>query len=144
MLVSRVVIPYFQQAWDSKTWPSTRAYITQSEVDDMAGEHGNQYRLLFTYRYEVNGVEYHNSGRYMNEGETPQRVKGGLYRFAEAHPTGDTLKVYYNPYEPGHASTYTGTNWLHWVILGLCLAFACLSIALLFFPNSVKFRKYHR
>lgn len=139
----RVVFPYFQQAWDSNDWPSTMGFITQSEVDETAGEYGNKRRLLFTYRYEVNGVLYHNSGRYMNEGETPQRAKGGLYKFAEEHPSGDSITVYYNPYEPGNASTFTGTYWLHWVMLGLCIAFAYLTIKLLFFPDSVKFRRYY-
>ncbi len=144
MFASRAVVPYFQLAIESKEWPSTMGYVTQSEVDESAGEFGNKRRLLFTYRYEVNEVLYHNSGRYMNDGETPQRAKGGLYRFAEAHPPGDSIVIYYNPYEPGQATTFTGTYWLHWVILGLCISFACLSIALLFFPHKVKFREYYR
>ena len=134
----QAVYPYFQQAWMSRDWPATRGFITQSEVD----KQGNEHRLLFTYRYEVAGVLYHNSGRYMNEGETPQRVRGGLYSFAETHPAGDSITIYYNPQAPRQATTFTGSNWLHWIMLGLGVFFTYFTALLLFFPQKVNFRKY--
>ncbi|MEL6659459.1 MAG: DUF3592 domain-containing protein [Bacteroidota bacterium] len=132
--------PYFVKAWHSKSWPSTQALITQSSVDDNAGDLGGQYRLLFTYTYEVAGRVYHNSGRYMRDGETPQRVSGNLYRFAEAHPTGALIEVYYNPNDPNEASTQVGFIWLHWILVGLVISFSYLAIKLLFFPGTVKSR----
>ncbi len=139
MLIS-ASYPYFVKAWESRGWPSTMAFITQSSVDSNAGEMGGKYRLQFTYRYELEGVTYHNSGRYMRDGETPQRVKGNLYEFTEAHPAGDSIRVYFNPQVHEEASTQVGFIWLHWILVGLVISFTYLAIKLLFFPSTVKSR----
>ena len=139
-LLVRQAYPFFRQAWESRNWETTPALIVQSEVDQAYEGEGQKYRLLFTYRYEVNGVSYQNSGRYMSYGETPQGSQAGLQNFVAEHPAGDSVNIFYNPLIPAESSLKVGFIWLHWIFLGLTSLFTYLAVRLLFFPGKVRSR----
>ena len=135
LLYYKLTAPFYHNAISSSEWSIAEGKVLKSRVNPNAGDNNNLYQLQFAYEYIVDGKTHHGKGRYFNLGEASQSWKGDLYQFAEEHPVGSTIEVYYNPNSPEDCTITTGMSLLGWLLIGMNFLFLFMSVHLVLFPE---------
>jgi hypothetical protein len=107
---------YVYQGVSSLRWPSVDGRILYSHART-----GRQYETLLWYEYYVDNKRYLASNYRAGGNGTPFRDVAESA--AKRYPAGRTVKVYYNPGDPGEALLEPGVWWGNFVLpaIGACL-----------------------
>lgn len=81
----------------SRSYPSTRGEVAQSEVVEQFQQAGMKTPLRFEYRYTVAGQEF--SGERISYVRTSINLSRAK-QFVESHPVGQSLDVFYDAHNP--------------------------------------------
>jgi Protein of unknown function (DUF3592) len=79
---------------DSKSWPSSSAIVTNSEIKYSNTKNGRHYWVEIAYKYSVLGLENIAKKKIYN---WSQGKKETATNIANAHPIGSAITVRYNP-----------------------------------------------
>lgn len=94
---------YFaHRAWTAKSWPTTKGVVVAHSIERSPGRGGGRPDAVVTYEYVVDGVQY-TSDRIRVVSFVPS------WDYTEPfkdHPIGSTVRVHYDPDDPGYAILY--------------------------------------
>jgi hypothetical protein len=115
-----------QQAFDSRTWPSTTGTVLGNAV---VGERASHPNII--YRYTV------GSDTFVDSTDLAQPSFGGKRKRREVaqkrsatYFLGDTLTVYYDPHDPTRSTLSTSPAWSDYGKAGLGVLLVALGITL--------------
>jgi hypothetical protein len=115
-----------QQAFDSRTWPSTTGTILGNKVVGERASHPN-----VVYRYTV------DSDTFLDSTDLGQPSFGGKRKRREVaqkrsatYFLGDTLTVYYDPHDPTRSTLSTSPAWSDYGKAGLGVLLVALGVTL--------------
>lgn len=108
----------------SRKWPECTATIIESGYEKVEGmEGGVGYRIIITYRYIIDGVQYENNNyNFCNQSVDKYEREQLLARY----PVGKKITIHVNPKNPASSVIVTGTTYWHYIWLILCFAFLYL------------------
>jgi hypothetical protein len=103
----------------SRSWPTTEAIVTHSEV--VPGSESGSFQPTVAYQYEVQGISYTASGidwrRFDRDRAEAQQV-------VDKYPAGKLVRVYHHPMKAHRAVIEPRGGWIHCLVLLLGVAFA--------------------
>ncbi|MDH4156936.1 MAG: DUF3592 domain-containing protein [candidate division Zixibacteria bacterium] len=122
------------ESLEMRNWPSVDGVVTASFVGD-----GRLYRPEVQYRYRVAGVTYvgHSNLNAPGFGGKTRRREVAVKSIAE-YPAGSSVRIHYNPQQPGESRLLVSTPWnvFGQLSLGLLLFMGGALIVLL--PREMK------
>lgn len=128
-----------QKALASKSWPTTEGKVTASDVSSERDSDGKtMYKAEVRYAYTVNGKSYESDKIKMISSSSSS--SGMEQKTAGKYPVGATVKVRYNPSNPGTAVLEAGLQIVHWLLMvfGILLDLAGIGVFMsLFKPTPV-------
>ncbi len=117
-----------QNARVSESWPATSGKVTYSQVRIDHDEDGTTYHAEVGFSYVVNDQRY--SADTVSFGQYGSSSRNHADEIVARYPEEQTVTVYYNPAEPETAVLEPGVTWSSYMVLGIGLVFACVSIVI--------------
>ncbi len=115
-----------QNARVSENWPSTGGQITYSDVRVDHDEDGTTYHADIDFAYVVDDHRY--TADTVSFGQYGSSNRSHAEEILARYPVGQAVTVYYDPAEPETAVLEPGVTWSSYMVLGIGLLFACISI----------------
>ncbi|HRA19950.1 MAG TPA: DUF3592 domain-containing protein [Anaerolineae bacterium] len=118
----------------SRSWPSTLGTIALSRtLEEHAQSHygkGITYIPQISYTYGVGDRDY--KGDRISFGMPGWKSKAKALAWVDQHRVGETVKVYYDPAEPGNSvlETHARGSWGNALVGLVCWIFAALILAI--------------
>ncbi len=122
------------QAQASQTWPSVMGKVTASSVEvstssDSDGGTSTSYYPAVTYDYEVLGHRY-SSNRVVFGFRVGSGNRAQAQTVVDRYIPGNSIRVYYNPNNPGEAvleRTSQSSNIVKWIAI-LIVVIVCITL----------------
>ena len=130
-----------RKAKASRHWPTVAGELIQAdlrrvEVEVTIRDHASALVTDFRYRYRVKGQDF--EGRRVTFSDLVNKRKGSLERLLDEYRKQKSIRVYYNPENPGESVLKPGTSFYNFTPLITSLAFiACGLFIALYLPDLV-------
>ena len=114
----------------SLAWPTVIGEVTDSDVEFFRGRGSVLYTPRIRYSYQVGGRAY--DGNRVVFGYPDYHTRRGADSVIAAYPVGGTVRVHYDPSDPGSAVLRPGVGIRTWIAAGfmgalLLLVFGALA-----------------
>lgn len=111
------------QAFNSLNWPVTEGRVTASNVEESSGDSDSSttYGAHIAYDYRVDGAPF--SGSRVSLGDYSSSDPGHAQGIVARYPTGQMVRVRYDPEAPQRSVLEPGFSAGLWLPLGIGLVF---------------------
>ncbi len=126
IIFSIKAIYLFANAYNSKSWPTTKGMISSSQIKEemRLSSTEKEYEIEINYSYSVNGIEYtsmcytFSELKYSSENEAKEEIKKYIQN--------SDVTVYYDSTDPAKSVLKPGPNWQNWksILIGFTLLLA--------------------